>query len=207
VFLSFRPSVTATATAIPGFTANTGCGPRQTLGFELGHSNAGESSVMIWWQRALDDGEGPNRFDLLVGDRVLERDGKLVPWRRSAPHGAGALTACRCCAMCRAAVGWPSMRAPSWPSEEEEPDRTPDANGRWSSRQVYLTPKTTVKAEVTLGWNASSSLMLINQLRLEDRDDTGLFGQAGEFGGARSGGPAKIELGVIMPLSGEGEHA
>ena len=186
------------------FTLPTG----QMLVFELGHSNAGETSAMIWWQHALDRGEGPNRFAVSTGGGVLERDGKLVslaqlgaawgrgfdslPWLRDVPGG-----------------GWLAVdaRIKLADSNEEQPDRTPDANGRWSSRQVYLTPKTTVKADVTLGWNATSSLMVINQLRLEDRDDTGFSAKLATSVVRDVIGPAKIELGVVMSLAGEGEHA
>ena len=63
-----------------------------------------------------------------------------------------------------------------------------------------------MKTDVTLGWNASSSMMLINQLRLEDRDDTGFSAKLASSV-VRDIGPVKIELGVVMKLSGEGEHA
>ena len=207
VFLSLSAERDRDGNSYTGLYGEYGLRSRQTLGFELGHSNAGESSVMIWWQRALDDGDGPNRFAISSGIGVLERDDKLValaqvgaswgrgfdslPWLGDVPGG-----------------GWLAVdaRIKLANSDEEEPDRTPDENGRWSSRKVYLTPKTTVKTDVTLGWNASSSMMLINQLRLEDRDDTGFSAKLASSV-VRDIGPVKMELGVVMKLSGEGEHA
>ena len=208
IFLSLSAERDRDGNSYTGLYGEYGLRPRQTLVFELGHSNAGETSAMIWWQHALDRGEGPNRFAVSTGGGVLERDGKLVslaqlgaawgrgfdslPWLRDVPGG-----------------GWLAVdaRIKLADSNEEQPDRTPDANGRWSSRQVYLTPKTTVKADVTLGWNATSSLMVINQLRLEDRDDTGFSAKLATSVVRDVIGPAKIELGVVMSLAGEGEHA
>lgn len=207
VFLSLSSERDSDSNSYTGLYGEYGMRSRQTLGFELGHSNAGESSALIWWQRALDDGDGPNRFAISSGIGVLERDGKLVglaqvgaswgrgfdtlPWLRDVPGG-----------------GWLAVdaRIKLANSDDEEPDRTPDEHGRWSNRQVYNTPKTTVKTDVTLGWHASSSMMLINQLRLEDRDDTGFAAKLASSV-VRDIGPAKLELGVVMKLSGEGEHA
>lgn len=208
VFLSLSAERDRDGNSYTGLYGEYGLRSGQTLGFELGRSNVGETSAMIWWQRALDRGEGPNRLTFSTGMGVLERDGKLVslaqigaawgrgfdslPVLRDVPGG-----------------GWLAIdaRVKLANSNEVEPDRTPDANGRWSSRQTYLTPKTTAKAEVTLGWNATSSLKLINQLRLEDRDDTGFSAKLASSVVRDLAGPAKIELGVVMKLTGEGEHA
>lgn len=71
----------------------------------------------------------------------------------------------------------------------------------------YLTPETVAKAELTLGWHATDGLMLVNQLRLEERDDTGFSSKLVVSVVGDLLGPAKLELGVIGPLSGQGEQA
>ena len=50
-------------------------------------------------------------------------------------------------------------------------------------------------------------LMLVNQLRLEERDDTGFSSKLVVSVVGDLLGPAKLELGVIGPLSGQGEQA
>lgn len=208
IFLSLSAERDRDGNSYTGLYGEYGWRPRQTLGFELGHSNAGESSAMIWWQRALDRPEGVNRLTVSTGIGVIERDGKVMSlalagaswgrgfgdlaWLRDVPGG-----------------GWLAVdaRIKLADSDEEEPDRTPDENGRWSNRQVYLTPKTTIKTDITLGWNATSSLMVVNQLRLEDRDDTGFSAKLASTAVRDIAGPVKVELGVIVSLAGEGEHA
>jgi hypothetical protein len=208
VFVSLSAERDRDGNNYTGLYGEYGLTPRHTLGFELGHSNAGESSVMIWSQRALDRGRGPDRLTVSTGFGVLKRDGKMVPLvQAGASWGRGfdGLPLLRQVP----GGGWLAVdaRVKLAQTDEEEPDRTPDANGRWSSRQTYLTPKTTAKAEVTLGWHATSSLMLINQLRFEDRDDTGFSGKLATSVVRDLAGPAKIELGLIVPFAGEGELA
>ena len=49
--------------------------------------------------------------------------------------------------------------------------------------------------------------MLVNQLRLEERDDTGFSSKLVVSVVGDLLGPAKLELGGIGPLSGQGEQA
>ncbi len=208
VFLSFSVEQDGDSNRYTGLYSEYGLSPRHTLGLELGHSTAGESSVMLWSQRAMDAGEGPDRLTLSSGVGIIRREGKLIPLVQIGAAWGRGLDSVPVLNRLPGG-GWLAVdaRAKLARSEEGEPDRTPDANGRWSSRQVYLTPKTTIKAEVTLGWKARPSLMVINQLRLEDRDDLGFSAKLATSVVRDLAGPAKIELGVIMPLAGEGEPA
>ena len=43
-----------------GFYAEYGLARRRTLGLEISHTDVGETSAMVWYQKSLDDGEGPN---------------------------------------------------------------------------------------------------------------------------------------------------
>lgn len=67
-----------------------------------------------------------------MGDRGFD----TLPWLLTIPGG-----------------GWLAVdaRIKLTNSDDEEPDRTPDEHGRWSNRQVYNTPKTTVKTDDDAG--------------------------------------------------------
>jgi hypothetical protein len=72
---------------------------------------------------------------------------------------------------------------------------------------TYLTPEVTAKAEATLGLKPFAGIMFINQLRLEHRDDTGFSSKLATSIVRDLGGPAKLELGLVAPISGPGEAA
>lgn len=184
-----------------------GWSERHTLGFELGHSNAGETNALFWIQRALGDPDGPNRWAVSLGLGAIERDGELMPvGQLFGAYGRG----------------WDSIpyldRLPGggWFTVEA---RLKIAGAMKDEREVeelaaedasllnYITAETTAKTDVTLGWHASDAMMLINQLRLEEREDTGFSAKLATSVVRDLSGPAKIELGVILPVSGDGEEA
>lgn len=207
VFLSLSQERDRDENSYSSLYGEYGLSPRNTLGFELGHSNAGESSLMLWWQRAMDRGEGPNRWTLASGMGVLERDGEYLPlaqiggaWGRgfdSIPGlrqipGGGWL-----------GVDLRSKVAGAMKDQAEVEALAASGAGMLS----YITPETTTKAEVTLGWHATDALMLINQFRFEEREDTGFSSKLAVSAVQDLWGPAKLELGLIAPLSGTGETA
>ena len=61
--------------------------------------------------------------------------------------------------------------------------------------------------EATLGLKPFAGIMFINQLRLEHRDDTGFSSKLATSIVRDLGGPAKLELGLVAPISGPGEAA
>ena len=78
-FLSLSVERDRESNSYTGLYAEYGMDARNTLGFELGHTNVGETSAMIWWQRALDDGSGPNRWVVSMGLGGFSRDGHTDP--------------------------------------------------------------------------------------------------------------------------------
>ncbi|ABL68890.1 hypothetical protein [Paracoccus denitrificans] len=180
-----------------------GLSARNTLGFDLGHGSAGESSLMLWWQRAL-SGKGPNRRAVSLGLGAIRRDGRYhamgqfgtawgrgfdsIPLLRRIPGGGWLVVESR------------SKLAIVRQEYPEEPDVIYED-------PTYLMPQTTHKLDLTLGWHARDKLMLVNQFRFEQRDDTGLSGKLAVSAVRDLAGPAKLELGVIAPLAGEGELA
>lgn len=186
-----------------GLYAEYGLGPRNTLGLELGRTRD-ETTLLVWWQRALGRAEGPNRWAVSLGLGAIRRDGRYHPmgqmvtaWGRgfdSIPllrriPGGGWL-----------AVETRSKLAAITREYPEEP------NVIWED-PTYLTPETTHKLDLTLGWHARDDLMLINQFRFEQRDDTGFSGKLAISAVRDLWGPAKLELGLIEPLTGQGERA
>lgn len=184
-----------------------GLSPRTTLGFELGHSNAGESSLMLWLQRALDRGDGPNRWTLAGGGGMLERDGEYLPlaqigaaWGRGFDSVPGLQRI--------PGGGWLALETRvkvAGATKTQAEAELLAANG--AGFLSYITPETTAKAELTLGWHTTEALMLVHQLRFEHREDTGFSSKLALSAVHELWGPAKLELGVIAPLSGPGELA
>lgn len=207
IFLSFSEERDREGNSYTGLYSEYGMNARDTLGFEMGRSNAGETSAMIWWQRALDRGEGPDRITVSTGMGVLERDGELVPLAQiGASWGRGwdALPVLRGIR----SGGWLAVDARLKVAAEMKDERElSDLVGKNISALDYLTPQVTAKIDATLGWNATSNMMLINQLRMEHRDDTGFAGKLATTLVRDLGGPAKGELGVVLPIWGEGEPA
>ena len=72
---------------------------------------------------------------------------------------------------------------------------------------AYLTPEIEVKVEVTMGWHATPETMVIGQLRLEERDDTGFSSKLATSVVRDLPGPWRLEVGLVTPLSGVGEQA
>lgn len=203
VFLSVSAEQDRDDNRYDSLYAEYGLGPRNTLGLELGHTE-GESSALLWWQRALDDGSGPNRWTMSLGLGAVQRDGRThamgqvgTAWGRGfdtlpllnlVPGG-----------------GWVALDTRfKMAAISKEIDFGPNVI---ADETTYLTPESTSKAEATIGWHVSERLMLINQFRFEDRQDDGFSSKLAVSAVQDLIGPAKIELGLIAPLSGEGESA
>ena len=198
VFLSISTEHDRDGNSYTGLYGEYGLSARSTLGLELGRASAGEVSALLWLQRALDDGTGANRWTVSSGVGVIERDGELVPlgqvgvaWGRGLDRLPGG--------------GWISVEARLKVTAETESVIL--RQGMTVVEYGYLTPEYTAKADVTLGWNATPKMMLINQLRLEDRKDMAFSAKLGASIVRDIGGPVKLELGVIAPVAGEGEYA
>lgn len=204
VFLSLSGEGDRDGNSYAGLYAEYGLSPRNTLGLELGRANAGETSAMIWWQRMLDGGQGPDRLVLSSGLGAIQREGETMP---AAQVGAAWGRGLDSVPVLRRIPGggWLSVDARMKVVGATETARIDE--GLTSVEVAYLTPETTTKAELTLGLRPWDGIMVINQFRLEERDDTGFSAKLASSVVRDLWGGAKIELGVVAPISGDGEQA
>ncbi|SMO87884.1 hypothetical protein [Paracoccus laeviglucosivorans] len=204
VFLSFSGERDRDGNSYAGLYTEYGLSPRTTLGLELGRANAGETNVMIWWQRALDRGQGANRFTISSGLGAVQRDGEVMPVAQMGAAWGRGLDGLPLLQHIPGG-GWLAVEGRVKVAGATETARIDQ--GLTSVEIAYLTPETTTKAEVTLGLRPFDRLMLINQFRFEKREDTGFSSKLATSVVRDLWGPAKVELGVITPLSGQGEEA
>ena len=173
--------------------AEYGLMPRTTLGMELGRADQAETSAILWLQRALDDGQGPNRFAMQSGAGVIQRDDLALPvvqgalsWGRGFDRGW--ITAQVLAKMTGSA---PDPRAPMRPSFAAS----------------FLTAERVIKTDVTLGLRPRDGLMVINSLWLEHPQDEEHSARLMSSLVFDVPGPVKVELGMVNPLSGPSEQA
>lgn len=175
-----------------------GLSKRRTLGYEIGYTNVGETTVMIWLQRQLDDGEGAWRLAYSLGGGALAREDQIVPL------GQLGLSAGR---------GFENVLGGGWFAADlklkvaGETTTVIWQQGLNAVEESYLTPETTTKGELTLGFRPWERMMLVNQLRLEQRQDLDLSTKLAISLIRDLSDHAKLELGVIEPLTGAGDPA
>lgn len=173
-----------------------GLTPRTTLGTELGRADQGETSAILWVQRALDGGQGPNRVVMQAGAGAIRRAGDTRPvlqsalsWGRGFDRwGGGWMTAQL---LAKMTGGDPDPRAPSEPSFATS----------------FLTAKRVIKTDLTLGLRPRKGLMVINNLWLEDRQDEAFSAKLASSLVFDIPGPAQVELGLVQPVQGDAERA
>lgn len=211
VFMSLSTERDRDGNSHAGLYGEYGLTPRNTLGVEVGRSNAGETSALIWLQRARDPAAGPDRWAMSLGAGVVERNGTAFPVARAGAawgRGLDAVPGLRRIPR----GGWLSAEAQlNVAGAMKDEDELRELAGSGASGLGYLTPEAEVKAALTLGWHATTATMLVNQMRFEEREDTGFSSELASSLVYDLGGPAripaKIELGVTAPLSGPGEQA
>ncbi|SNR23765.1 hypothetical protein EYF88_02005 [Paracoccus sediminis] len=197
-FLALSGEFDGAGNAYTGFYAEYGLARRRTLGLEISTTNVGETGVMLWYQKSLDGGEGPNKLSYSMGFGVIRQDGNLLPqsqfalmWGRgfSGIWDGGWLTA-----EARVKVAGKSEKV--WVRE-----------GLSSVEYAYLTPDAVAKLDLTLGVRPIPLLALVNQLRLESQKDAEFSAKLASSAIYDLGGPARLEVGVIAPLIGPSEAA
>ena len=173
--------------------AEYGLTPRTTLGMELGRADQAETSAILWLQRALDDGQGPNRFAMQSGAGVIRRGDDTLP-------------------VVQGALSWGRGFDKGWLSAQvlakvtgSAPD--PRAPVRPSFAASFLTAARVVKTDVTLGLRPRDGLMVINSLWLEHRQDEDASARLMSSVVFDVPGPVQVELGMVNPLSGPAEQA
>ena len=183
------------------FYAEHGLGGRNTIGFRLDHSGAEETAALMWLQRSLDDGAGPNRWTISLGLGALDRGGSLRPvgevgaaWGRAISRPLGG--------------GWLSVEARlNVVGDLKDPAATTDADARVPGYLDNISLETTAKADITLGLHVTPAMMLVNQVRLEEGENAGFSGRLSTSIVHDVTGRAKVELGLVTPLSDEAEPA
>ncbi|UXU76089.1 MULTISPECIES: hypothetical protein [unclassified Paracoccus (in: a-proteobacteria)] len=181
--------------------AEYGVSPRRLLGLELGHSRTGESNLLLWWQQQLDAGDGPDRWTVSLGGGLLRRDGALMPlvqigtaWGR----GLDAVPGLRHLP----GGGWVAIETRlKLAGKFREVDALSLHAGETSGFLDHVTAETSAKAQATLGWNARDGLSLIQQLRLEKRDDADFSSKLAASVVQELGMNTRLEVGMVQPLN------
>ncbi|MTD99309.1 hypothetical protein GIY56_03305 [Paracoccus sp. YIM 132242] len=181
-----------------GLYTEYGLSRRRTVGLEVSHTNVGETSAMLWYQKSLDRGEGPNKLSYATGIGVIRRGGELLPlsqaalmWGRgfSGPWDGGWLSA--------------EARVKVAGKTEEVTVR----QGLTSIQYAYLTPEIVTKLDLTVGLRPTPLWAVVNQLRLEARKDTDFSAKLATSVVYDLTGPARLEIGFVAPLAGPSEPA
>ncbi|MDO5620710.1 MAG: hypothetical protein Q4G24_04490 [Paracoccus sp. (in: a-proteobacteria)] len=192
MFLSFSVEGDRDGNHYIGSYGEYGLKDRRHLILEFGRSSGGERRGLASLQWALDDGQGADRLAVSLGLGALHRDGQTRP-------------------MAQIAAGWGrgfDGPMPGWISAESRLRVTGDMAASVANYSLpYMTPKVASHLDVTLGLRPWLGWMLVNQLRFERREDSGFSSKLAVSGLRDLIGPAKLEIGVIVPLSGAGEGA
>lgn len=197
-FLSLTHERDRAGNAHTGLYAERGLSRRRTLGLEIGHTDVGETTAMLWYQRSLDGGAGPNRLSWSMGLGVIRRDGAVLPssqaalmwgWGFQGPWDGG----------------WLMAEGRVTVSGRSETVRT--RQGLSVVEYAYLTPQAVAKLDLTLGIRPTPDWAIVNQLRLEAAKDEDVLVRLATSVVRDLAGPLRLEAGVIAPLSGAGEPA
>lgn len=191
-FLSMTVERDVEGSSYTSLYAEYGLAPRLTLGADLGRTDLGEASAVIWAQRALDDGTGPNRFSLATGLGAIRRDGRFHP-------------------VAQGSLGWgrgfANRMGEGWMSAQVQVRVTGGMDPEASTGSAFRITDSTLKTDLTLGLRPTDRLMVINSLWLEaPREGRGTAKLASSVV-MDPGGPIKVELGLVQPLHGPAERA
>lgn len=197
-FVSVAREQDRAGNAHSGLYAEYGLTRRRTLGFELGHTDVGETTAMLWYQRSLDKPDGPNRLSWSMGLGAIRRDGRLLPSSRIALMWGRSLAG-------PWEGGWLSAEGRVTVSGKSESLRT--RQGLTVVESAYLTPDVVTKLDLTWGLRPTPALAVVNQLRIEAASDRELSARLATALVRDLPGPVQIEAGVIAPLAGAGEAA
>jgi hypothetical protein len=153
---------------------------------------------MVWYQKSLDDGEGPNKLSYSMGFGALRRDGQLTPLSQVALMWGR---------------GFSGLWDGGWLTAEARvkvAGKTEEVTVREGLTQVqyaYLTPEVVSKLDLTIGIRPAPSWALVNQLRLESRKDSDFSTKIASSVVYDLTGPARLEIGLVAPLTGPSEPA
>lgn len=197
-FLSLTHERDKSGNAYTGLYGEYGLSRRRTLGLEIGHTDVGETTALLWYQRSLDEGTGPNRLSWSMGLGVIRRDGELLPSSHAAlMWGRGFQGPWE--------GGW--LTAEGRIKASGRPETVRMRQGMSVVEYAYLTPEVVTKLDLTLGLRPTPLWAVVNQLRVESAKDRDFSAKLATSLVRDLPGPARIEAGLIAPLSGPGEPA
>lgn len=182
----------ATGESWTGIWAEYGLTSRITLGLDGGVSGRGDGKVIVWGQKSWEHGE--HRFAASMGlGASLIQDTPIPLGQVGLGWGRGIST--------RFGPGWLSAEGRATMTTQSAPAGAADLPGG------FLLPENALKAEFTLGLRPRERLMLINQLRFDVTDDSGLEAELANSVVFALSKPTKVEVGLTNPIVGEGEAA
>lgn len=194
-FLSLSAERDRDGNSYAGLYGEYGFSAATTIGYEFGGTNVGETTGILWLQRPLGGADRDDRLTLALGAGFISRNGEV------GPVGLAAAAWGR---------GFEGFLGGGWITAEGRvllAARLAADNGLSASALALLTPEATAKADLTIGLRPRSGMMLINQLRLEQRHEADFTARFAGSVVQDLAGPVKLELGAILPLTGPGEHA
>lgn len=181
-----------------GIYMEHGLARRRTLGLEASRTTVGETSAMLWYQKSLDRGEGPNRLSYSMGVGAIRRKGELLPLGQIAlmwGRGFSGLWD----------GGW--LAAEARVKVAGKTEETTIRQGLNSIQYAYLTPEVVTKLDLTLGLRPTPVWAVVNQLRLEARKDEDFSAKLASSVVYDLAGPMRLEIGLVAPLTGPSEPA
>lgn len=181
-----------------GLYAEYGLARRRTLGLEVSHTDVGETSAMVWYQKSLDGGQGANKLSYAMGFGAIRRNGEVLPLSQAALMWGR---------------GFSGLWDGGWLTAEARvkvAGKTEEVTVREGLSQVeyaYLTPEIVTKLDLTVGIRPTPSWALVNQLRLESRKDSDFSAKIASSVVYDLTGPARLEVGLVAPVTGPTEPA
>lgn len=195
-FLSLSGEQDRAGNSYAGLYAEYGLSRRRTLGLEVSHTDVGETTAMLWYQKSLDGEEGPDKLSYSMGFGAVRRDGQLLPLSQAALMWGR---------------GFSGLWDGGWVTAEGrvrvagKTQKVSVREGLTSVEYAYLTPEIVGKLDLTVGLRPTASWAWVNQLRLEARKDDDFSAKLASSVVYDLTGPARLEIGVIAPLAGPSE--
>lgn len=197
VFVTLSQQADAAGETWTGVWGEYGLTPRITLGVDAGISGRGDGKAIVWGQKAWVRGEHRLAASAGIGASFIGEE--IMPLAQIGGGWGRGLT---------------TPLGPGWAAAEARAIVTTRnvtvaqrINALTYATYAYLLPETSAKAELTLGLKPRDRLMLIGQLQLEQGRETDLDTRLAGSVVYSLRNPARLEVGVISPISGAAEPA
>ncbi|WP_145107593.1 hypothetical protein [Cereibacter sediminicola] len=197
VFLTLSQQQDGAGDSWTGLWAEYGLTERITLGLDAGRSAQGDGKLILWAQKAWE--RGPHRIAASAGVGASLLAGEVAPLVQvGGGWGRGITT--------RFGPGWLAAEARAVVTARGV-TFSQQVNARTVATYSYLLPETSAKAEITFGLRPHDRIMWIEQLQFEQGRETGFDARLASSLVYDLSTPLKLELGVILPVSGRADPA